>query len=95
MAAIIALLGLEKAQHLPIMQFSSGMKQRLKLALACCTQAGFILLDEPTTNLDVQGITWYHQLLDQFAQDRLLVIASNVPDDYRICTEELAILDYK
>ena len=94
-AAIIALLGLEKAQHLPIMQFSSVMKQRLKLALACCTQAGFILLDEPTTNLDVQGITWYHQLLDQFAQDRLLVIASNVPDDYRICTEELAILDYK
>ncbi|PSR14587.1 MAG: ABC transporter ATP-binding protein [Bacteroidetes bacterium] len=94
-SAVIALLGMEKVQQLPISQFSSGMKQRLKLALACCTEARFILLDEPTTNLDVQGVAWYHQLLNQFAQDRLLVIASNVPDDYRVCTEEVAILDYK
>lgn len=92
---VIEILGLQKATHSPIMQFSSGMKQRLKLALACMTQANFILLDEPTTNLDTQGMAWYQELLNSYIQDRLVIIASNVPDDYRICEHFINIQDFK
>lgn len=92
---LIERLGLQRAANRPVMQFSSGMKQRLKLALACCTRADYILLDEPTTNLDEQGIAWYHALLEEYIQDRLLIIASNVADDYRICTDTIDILAYK
>lgn len=93
--SLIGHLGLQRAANRPVMQFSSGMKQRLKLALACCTSADYILLDEPTTNLDKQGVAWYHALLEEFVQDRLLIIASNVADDYRMCTGEIDILAYK
>lgn len=93
--ALIDRLGLQRARTLPVAQFSSGMKQRLKLALACCTQANFILLDEPTTNLDEQGVNWYHQLLEDFIGNRLLIIASNVPDDYRICDQVVDVMSFK
>lgn len=93
--SLIERLGLQRARSLPVAQFSSGMKQRLKLALACCTEAQFILLDEPTTNLDEQGVAWYHSLLDEFVGSRLLIIASNVPDDYRICKEVIDVIQFK
>jgi ABC-type multidrug transport system ATPase subunit len=93
--SLLNILGLEKAANVPIMQFSSGMKQRLKLALACTTEASFILLDEPTTNLDAQGMSWYQELLETYLGNRLVVIASNVPADYQLCTETIHILDYK
>jgi ABC-type multidrug transport system ATPase subunit len=93
--SLLDILGLEKATNVPVMQFSSGMKQRLKLALACTTEASFILLDEPTTNLDTQGMAWYQELLETYLGNRLVVIASNVPADYQLCTETINILDYK
>ena len=93
--AMIDRLGLKRARSRPLAQFSSGMKQRVKLALACCTAADYLLLDEPTTNLDEQGIAWYQELLQDFVGDRLLIVASNVADDYRICPTVIDIMAYK
>jgi len=75
--------------------FSSGMKQRLKLVLAICSDSPLLLLDEPTTNLDQQGMNWYRELVEKYAQNRLTIIASNVEVDYDFCDTELTILDYK
>jgi len=77
--------------------FSSGMQQRLKLALAICSDTSLLLLDEPTITLDRQAIEWYLVLLKQYAYrpERLTIIASNVEEDFEGCTEQLNILDYK
>lgn len=75
--------------------FSSGMKQRLKLALALCSETPFVLLDEPTTNLDNQGFAWYRQLIDDFGKNRLIIVASNVAHDYDFCHKKISILDFK
>jgi ABC-type multidrug transport system ATPase subunit len=75
--------------------FSSGMKQRVKLALAICSDAPVLLIDEPTTNLDVQATQWFHNLLAQNKANRLVVIASNDPSDLALCTDQLNILDFK
>jgi ABC-type multidrug transport system ATPase subunit len=56
-AEILEVLGLEKHKSKTLSQFSSGMKQRVKLALAIFSEVPFLLLDEPTTNLDKQGVT--------------------------------------
>jgi ABC-type multidrug transport system ATPase subunit len=94
--SLIETLGFEKSRHKEIRFFSSGMKQRLKLALAICSDTPILLLDEPTTNLDAQGVAWYKNLLQQYLQDRLLIIATNVPEDYEfICDKQINILDYK
>ncbi len=93
---LIGLLGFpESAGGKPVRFFSSGMKQRLKLALAICSESPLLLLDEPTSNLDRQGVAWYLELIGQYAGDRLVVVASNVEEDYAFCTEFIDILQYK
>ena len=89
------ILALSRARNKEIRFFSSGMKQRLKLALAICSDSPILLLDEPATNLDEQGVGWYKDLLHEYAADRLVVIASNDPHDAEFCPLHLNILDYK
>ena len=92
---IITLSGLESSAEKEIRNFSSGMKQRLRLALAVCSDTPVLLLDEPATNLDVQGIEWYKDLIGEFAANRLVIIASNDPHDAAFCPLHLNIMDYK
>ena len=94
-AGMLEILNFEKSRDKQIRYFSSGMKQRLKLALCLCSEADVILLDEPTTNLDDEGMVWYHSLIQNFRRNRLLVVASNIPSDYDFCDEQINILDYK
>lgn len=89
------LLDLPRARTKELQFFSSGMKQRLKLALAICADAPVLLLDEPTTNLDQNAVRWFKHLIADHAGDRLLVIASNDPGDQELCREQINILDYK
>ncbi len=89
------MLALSRAKNKEIRFFSSGMKQRVKLALALASDVSVLLLDEPATNLDVQGVEWYKQLIHEYAQDRMVIIASNDPHDAEFCPNHLQILDYK
>lgn len=92
---IIALLGFERSRDNEIRNFSSGMKQRLKLVLAICSEAPLLLLDEPTTNLDAQGTQWYAELITRFGNTRSIVVASNVETDYSFCDTAVDIRNYK
>lgn len=92
---LINLLDFSKSKKKEIRFFSSGMKQRLKLVLAICSDTPLLLLDEPTTNLDQQGFEWYQKLIDEFTDNRMVIVASNVEMDYHFCEEQLNILDYK
>jgi ABC-type multidrug transport system ATPase subunit len=92
---ILEILGLEKHKSKTISQFSSGMKQRVKLALAIFSEVPFLLLDEPTTNLDKQGVTWYLELIQQYTPNRIVVICSNDPREYDFCEKKIAMEDFK
>jgi len=92
---ILDILDFTKARKKEVRFFSSGMKQRLKLLLAICSDTELLMLDEPTTNLDQQGFDWYQDLISRFSNDRLVLVASNVEMDYHFCDEQLNILDFK
>jgi ABC-type multidrug transport system ATPase subunit len=94
-ASLYELLSLPRSRQKEIRFFSSGMKQRLKLVLAVCSDTPVLLLDEPATNLDVQGVEWYKNLISTYAAERLVVIASNDPHDAAFCGKHLNILDFK
>ena len=94
-AGLIELLNLPGSQNKLIRYFSSGMKQRLKLALAFCADTPILMLDEPTSNLDAQGVEWYLSLVQQFAKGRLTIICSNQEHEYSFCQHKLNIADYK
>lgn len=93
--AMIDLLGFPAARDKEIRHFSSGMKQRTKLVLSCCSDTPLLFLDEPTANLDTQGIAWYHQLIERYAGGRLLIICSNQEHEYHFCENLVRINDYK
>lgn len=86
---------LSKSADKQIRNFSSGMKQRLKLALAIFDQAPVLLLDEPCSNLDQEGIQTYHQLMQAYAMHKLIIVASNDPQEYQFCDQQLTLSDFK
>jgi ABC-type multidrug transport system ATPase subunit len=92
---IINTIGLEKAIHKQIRYYSSGMKQRVKLAQAVFSNAPVILLDEPCTNFDAEGVTLYNRLIADHCRERLVVVSSNDETEYSFCTEIVKITDYK
>ncbi|RVU01505.1 ABC transporter ATP-binding protein [Mucilaginibacter limnophilus] len=94
-AAVIDLLNMHASRNKAVRHFSSGMKQRLKLALAFCADTPLLMLDEPTSNLDTQGVDWYLSLIERFAAGRLTIICSNQEHEYSFCKHRLSIADYK
>lgn len=92
---LIEKLNLKPHADKPVRNFSSGMKQRLKLGLAFWSVSDIILLDEPTSNLDAQATEWYLSQIEQHTQDRLLIICSNQPHEYAFCKNIVDIRDYK
>ncbi len=93
--SVVDLLSLPGSPNKLIKYFSSGMKQRLKLALAFCSDTPMLMLDEPTSNLDSQGIDWYLDLIEQYSANRLTIICSNQEHEYSFCKHKLSITDYK
>lgn len=93
--SVLNYVGLEKAHHKQIRYFSSGMKQRLKLAQAFFSDTSVLLLDEPTTNLDTAGIELYLQLIKNHSQNRLVIVCSNDKNEYNFCNEIISIDQYK
>lgn len=92
---LIELLNMESSKNKQLKYFSSGMKQRVKLVLALCSDTPVLLLDEPTSNLDEEGIAWYHQLINKFTNNRLVIVCSNQLHEYNFCDEMLEVKNYK
>jgi ABC-type multidrug transport system ATPase subunit len=71
------------------------MKQRVKLAQAIFSNTPVVLLDEPLTNLDEEGVLLYHSLIETHGKNRLLIISSNDKKEYSFCDEIIDIRDFK
>lgn len=85
---------LAQAADRPIKQYSSGMKQRVKLGLAICSESPILLLDEPLTNLDDDSKEWYYNMITEYGKNRLIAVASNRADEYSFCVQTLNIQDF-
>ena len=92
---IIREVGLGSAADKQIRYYSSGMKQRVRLAQALFSNTPILLLDEPCTNLDADGITLYRRLTQQYGKDRLVIVSSNDRQEYDFCEKIINIMDYK
>ncbi len=93
---IIELTELEKSKDKQLKYYSSGMKQRVRLALAVLADTPLLLLDEPTSNLDKKAIDWYQKLVTDHSKNRLIIVASNQQEyEYPFCNKQLNIEEYK
>ena len=89
------LSGLTTAANKQISYFSSGMKQRIKLAQAIFSDVPVLFLDEPCTNLDETGYILYQSLIQNYAADKLVIVSSNDKAEYHFCDEVIDIKKYK
>ena len=93
---IIEIAEMEKSKDKQLKYYSSGMKQRVRLALAVLANTSLLLLDEPTSNLDKKAIDWYQRLVNDYGKNRLIIVASNQIDyEYPFCNKEILVEDYK
>jgi ABC-type multidrug transport system ATPase subunit len=77
-----------------IKNYSSGMRQKIKLGFALLSDRPILLLDEPTTNFDEQAKQWFFDKLEK-QRHKLIVLASNEAREIEFCTYKIAILDFK
>ena len=92
---ILDLIGLGKTANKQISKYSSGMKQRLKLAQAIFSDTPVLLLDEPCTNLDKEGYTLYQSLIETYCSNKIVIICSNEEAEIHFCSTRIHINDYK
>jgi ABC-type multidrug transport system ATPase subunit len=92
---IIALTGLEKAANKQIRYYSSGMKQRMKLAQAIFSDVPLLLLDEPCTNLDASGYELYNSLINAYGKGKTIIVSSNDANEYSFCEEVISLTSFK
>ena len=92
---VLAEVELAQAAKKQIRYFSSGMKQRLKLAQAIFSHSPVLLLDEPCTNLDKNGIALYHRLIEKYCSAKLIIVSSNDEVEYSFCKDLISIQEFK
>jgi ABC-type multidrug transport system ATPase subunit len=93
-AKIINDLELDSSKNKAIKYFSSGMKQRLKLALAFYSDVPVVMLDEPTSNLDAYWTAWYLSEVQKLDKAQIVLICSNVPNEYSFCEQIINLSDH-
>ena len=71
------------------------MKQRIKLAQAIFSNTPLLLLDEPCTNLDEDGVSIYLKLIERYGQGKLIIVSSNESQEYSFCKESIDLRNYK
>ena len=86
---VLKQVGLIERADYAFKTYSLGMKQRLAIAAALLADPELLILDEPTTGLDPQGIAEIRELILQIAESgKTIILASHLLDEVqKVCTE--------
>ena len=84
---ILKQVGLEGRGDDYLSSYSTGMKQRLKYAVAILKQPKIFLIDEPGANLDESGKEMITDLINKMRDDSIILIATNEQKEYALADE--------
>ena len=88
------MVGLDPDSKKHVGKYSLGMRQRLGLAQALMEHPDILLLDEPLSGLDNDGVQEMYQiLLKQREEGKLIVVASHSSEDIRVLCDEIFHFD--
>jgi ABC-type multidrug transport system ATPase subunit len=92
---VLELVGLEKRYKSKVKTFSHGMKQRLGLAQSLLHDPDLIILDEPTTGLDPQGMKEIRELIIHLSQDqhKTLFLSSHILYEVELVANRMIIIN--
>ena len=91
---VLDLVGLDEARFRPIEGFSTGMRQRTKLAQAIVADPKVVFLDEPTAGLDPNGRHEMLALIRRLAGFGIsIVMATHLLDDVQSTCDQVVMID--
>ncbi len=91
---VLDLVGLDEARFRPVGGFSTGMRQRTKLAQAIVADPRLVLLDEPTAGLDPSGREEMLTLVERLGSFGIaVVLATHLLDDVARVCDHVVMLD--
>ena len=88
---VLATVGLWERRSDDVRTYSSGMKQRLKYAFAVLHRPSLLILDEPTSNLDHDGIAMVNKVVDEQQKQGVLIVATNDADEAGWCSANIEL----
>lgn len=95
-STVLEKVELSTRAHDPVGTFSSGMKQRLRFAFALFAEPPVLLLDEPSANLDANGVKLIHAIIQQASTDgQIVIIATNDADEAASCDDSINVEDFR
>jgi heme exporter protein A len=83
--------GLSSRAHDRVSAFSSGMKQRLRLAFAVLGDPSVLMLDEPGSHLDDEGRAAVEALVHRESERRLVLLATNDPREMALASQRIQL----
>jgi ABC-type multidrug transport system ATPase subunit len=86
---VLTRVGLYERRHDHVKIYSSGMKQRLKIAFSIIHSPLILMLDEPTSNLDAEGIKTVDGIAEEYKSGKILIIATNDEHEKNLCKGEI------
>lgn len=84
-------VGLPTDRNDAIRSYSSGMKQRMRLVFAILHEPPLLLLDEPVSNLDSEGVDIVYSLLGEFRTRGTVILATNDASDIAQCDRCISV----
>lgn len=75
----------------PLLDFSTGMKQRVKLITGFFFENDILFMDEPTSNLDEEGVKWFIKEFMSIKERSLITIASNQKEEITLCDHSIQL----
>ena len=92
---LLQLVGLEKRYKSKVKTFSHGMKQRLGLAQALLHDPELIILDEPTTGLDPQGMKEIRDLIIHLSKEKgkTIFLSSHILSEVELIANRMIIIN--
>ncbi len=89
---LLLAVGLEEHANRRVRDFSGGMRRRIGIARALLGDPPFLVVDEPTTGLDIEARHRFRALLTSIARDRIVILSSHIASDVETTATHILLL---
>ena len=89
---LLVVVGLEEHAGRRVREFSGGMRQRIGIARALLANPPLLVVDEPTTGLDIDARRRFRDLLMALARNRVVILSSHIASDVETTALRILLL---
>ena len=93
---VLSWVGMEEHKNEKVKTFSTGMRQRFYLAVALLSNPSFVILDESTNGLDIEGKLAFQQLINRLAKEQgvTFLLSTHLIDEVERLCDKIIILSH-